>query len=287
MPESMVTTVSHDHHRLRRGAMSRYFSKASVLRLEPMVQKYVDSLVVRLRAYKDTQKPVNLSRAYLCFTNDVITEYAMGKSFNSIETSDDFYVDFQDSIKNSVFLTHVIKVFPWIYPLLKNTPLWVTKFLNSKVVNVVEWQRVSVLPLFVNSISNNINTGFSGNKIPSRHHHRRKKHRLQTFLQSHPFPRNPLEQSPSKRENRRPSWARRSNGHRSRYRYDSLDIIRYYLSCTRQSRDFIETSCGNEGEKWFEGIGTVTLFDGRDTGGIEIEFWGDDSFAKEFSGSDS
>ncbi|KAM0124736.1 hypothetical protein ACHAP3_010138 [Botrytis cinerea] len=107
--ESMIGTVSHDHHRLRRGVMNRHFSKASVFRLEPMIQKYVDSLVRRLRSYKDSKKPINLSWAFSCFTFDVISEYALGQTNSSIESSDDFHTDFHDAIENIGNISHVTK----------------------------------------------------------------------------------------------------------------------------------------------------------------------------------
>ncbi|KAI9641428.1 hypothetical protein NHQ30_010235 [Ciborinia camelliae] len=138
--ESMIGTVSHDHHRLRRGVMNRYFSKASVLRLEPMIQRHVDSLVFHLCSYRDTKKPINLSLAFSCFTNDVISEYALGKSDNYIENSQDFYTDLHEAIQNSAKISHVTKVFTWILPLLQNMPIWAIKFLDPKFVSVVEFQ---------------------------------------------------------------------------------------------------------------------------------------------------
>ncbi|TGO82834.1 hypothetical protein BPOR_0748g00020 [Botrytis porri] len=138
--ESMIGTVSHNHHRLRRGAMNRYFSKASVFRLEPMIQKYVDSLVRRLCSYKDTKKPVNLSWAFSCFTFDVISEYALGRTDSSIKTSDDFHTDFHDAIENFGNISHVTKVFPWIFTLMQYMPLSLIRFLDPKTVSVVEFQ---------------------------------------------------------------------------------------------------------------------------------------------------
>lgn len=143
--ESMIGTVSHDHHRLRRGVMNRYFSKASVFRLETMMQKHVDSLVIKLRSYKDTNKAVNLSLAFSCFTNDVISEYALGKSNRYVENAEEFQTNFQVAIKNVSKISHVTKVFPWILPLMQSMPLWAIRFLDPKFVSVVGFQMVSVL----------------------------------------------------------------------------------------------------------------------------------------------
>jgi cytochrome P450 len=125
--------------------MNRYFSKASVLRLEPMIQKYVDSLVRRLSSYEDIKKPVNLSWAFSCFTNDVISEYALGKSSNYVEESKDFHTDFHDAMENTSKIGHVTKVFPWILPLMQNMPTEVLKLLDPKIESLVDFQQVSVV----------------------------------------------------------------------------------------------------------------------------------------------
>ncbi|KAB8291534.1 hypothetical protein EYC80_006336 [Monilinia laxa] len=166
--ESMIGTVSHDHHRLRRGIMNRYFSKASVVRLETMIQKHVDSLVLKLRSYRDTKKEVNLSLAFSCFTNDVISEYALGKSDNYVENSEDFQTDLQVAISNVSKISHVTKVFPWILPLMQSMPLWAIRYLDPKFVSVVEFQKG--LQTQIGAIINGKNTDHKRSSHPTIFH---------------------------------------------------------------------------------------------------------------------
>ncbi|KAK5994061.1 Cytochrome P450 monooxygenase sdnE [Cladobotryum mycophilum] len=67
------STVHHEMHRLRRGAMSKFFSKAQVTRLEPTVH-----LGRREKA------PFDVTTAYSLFTTDVISGYCFGENLGLI-----------------------------------------------------------------------------------------------------------------------------------------------------------------------------------------------------------
>jgi cytochrome P450 len=66
-------TVSHELHRSRRGAMNRYFSKAAVSKLEPMIQKMAEKLCDKFEHFAETGEPVELAMAYSCLATDVVT----------------------------------------------------------------------------------------------------------------------------------------------------------------------------------------------------------------------
>ncbi len=66
-----VSTVSHDLHRIRRGTLAPFFSKASVEQLEPTVQAAIAKLVTRLKGLQGSGTPINLIDAYSALTNDV------------------------------------------------------------------------------------------------------------------------------------------------------------------------------------------------------------------------
>lgn len=88
-----LSTVEHDVHRMRRGAMARMFSKDSVRRLEPIMRGNLEKLFVRLQECKANGKPINLLHLYSAFTNDLITEYAFGVSYNWLDAPE-FNKDF-------------------------------------------------------------------------------------------------------------------------------------------------------------------------------------------------
>ena len=65
------STEGHELHRIRRGALSPFFSKASVTQLQPAVRAVIAKFVARITALKGSGTPINLIDAYSALTNDV------------------------------------------------------------------------------------------------------------------------------------------------------------------------------------------------------------------------
>ncbi|KAK7935892.1 cytochrome P450 [Apiospora marii] len=68
---------AHEQHRMRRGALNRFFSKAQMTKLEPRVQRLVQQLCDKLLAWRGG--PIDLTSAYNCLTGDTISQYAFGQ----------------------------------------------------------------------------------------------------------------------------------------------------------------------------------------------------------------
>ena len=78
-------TVGYTLHRRRRGAFSNFFSKASVRKLQPVIQSLVDRLCEKLLEKTDAGEPVNMVHAYSALTQDIITEYCFSSCRNVLE----------------------------------------------------------------------------------------------------------------------------------------------------------------------------------------------------------
>ena len=72
MPNSTFATTSHAIHKRRRAALNPYFSKASVGRLQPVVDERVGVVVNRLREYGKEERTVNIV--------EMASAFATGKS---------------------------------------------------------------------------------------------------------------------------------------------------------------------------------------------------------------
>ena len=81
-------TCSHELHRIRRNALAHFFSKASLLRLEPGIQSVVDRLVQRLHGIKGSGKVLNLYNVYASLTGDIIGQYAFAKPYGFLDDED-------------------------------------------------------------------------------------------------------------------------------------------------------------------------------------------------------
>ena len=138
----MIGTIPHNLHRIRRAPLNKFFSKASVTRLEPLIQSTVDKLCKRLREFQDGKKLVTISLAYACFTNDVVSEYAFSKSYNYIENSPDFHTDIHDAMENVGEMSHILKQVPWLISTLQRIPPGVMKMMDPKITSFLFFQRV-------------------------------------------------------------------------------------------------------------------------------------------------
>ena len=132
---------------MRRGAISPYFSRGMILRLEKdVIQKTVEKLCERIEGFKKSKEPLPIGTAYRAFTTDVGTEYTMGKSFNFLDRPDFYerwFIEFLDNVKLVHFVTH----FPWFPGFAKRLPLWLRGRLLPKTAQLLDFHHVGVLPL--------------------------------------------------------------------------------------------------------------------------------------------
>jgi cytochrome P450 len=62
--QSLFTTASHDHHRLRRGAINPFFSKKKISDFQPVIQGHLDKLCRKIAQYANTERVLPLHRAF-------------------------------------------------------------------------------------------------------------------------------------------------------------------------------------------------------------------------------
>ena len=138
---SVVGTVRHDLHRLRRNALNPYFSKQSVRGLEPAVRSLVDVLCERFTECQKSREPVNLGTAYTALSTDVITEYCFGKSYGFL-TEPDMAAEWPSVLLGVAQISHLLKQFGWLYPLMKSMPMWLVSVANPQMLPLIGFRNV-------------------------------------------------------------------------------------------------------------------------------------------------
>jgi cytochrome P450 len=108
-------------HRHRRAAINRYFSKASITKMEPQVHSLAQTLCTKILSQKDEGKPFDVTHAYSQFTTDIITTYCFGQSRGLLEHE---RVDFnlRRGVLAGCFMLPVTKQWPGLFLLLDNLP---------------------------------------------------------------------------------------------------------------------------------------------------------------------
>jgi len=65
-----VSTIDHDHHKLRRAALNPFFSTQSVRSLQPVIEERVDALLNRFYSHsKSSGEPLDMLYPFAAFTN--------------------------------------------------------------------------------------------------------------------------------------------------------------------------------------------------------------------------
>ena len=140
--DGALATVDHDLHRLRRSAISPFFSKTNVRKLEPIIQSKAQKLLTRMQRLEQSGQPASLNFMYSAFTSDVIIEYAYGESHNYLD-KEDFNADFfhmMDSIHN---IGNAAKQFGWLLPIMLSIPDAITTRLDKGMAAFARFQDVS------------------------------------------------------------------------------------------------------------------------------------------------
>ncbi|MCJ1307894.1 hypothetical protein MMC25_001542 [Agyrium rufum] len=141
LPNALTATISHNHHRKRRAVLNPYFSKASVRKLEPMVQDTLGELLKRMDAMAD-KGAIPLQYAYKATTTDIITEYCFGSTVNSnYLRMDDFNAPFFDAVQQNFEMSHWMMHLAWLGPLMAKLPERVMLTLMPPMVSLYRMQR--------------------------------------------------------------------------------------------------------------------------------------------------
>ncbi|KAL2266734.1 hypothetical protein VTJ83DRAFT_6086 [Remersonia thermophila] len=86
IPRDIVIAGREEHQLLRR-ALSHGFSERSMREQQPIIKRYIDLLMARLRERAGTGEKVDVAMWYNCTTFDVIGDLAFGESFGCLENS--------------------------------------------------------------------------------------------------------------------------------------------------------------------------------------------------------
>lgn len=139
-----VSTVSPELHRIRRGAMAQYFSKANVLKLEPRVLSRVKQLCERVKEHGAEDKVIDISNAFRCLTTDVTTDYVVPKTRNYL-AHPDFNAVFNRVVRDTAGIINWNRHIRILYPIVTSIPRSLVAFFDKEgsSVAIVDNQAVS------------------------------------------------------------------------------------------------------------------------------------------------
>jgi len=135
-PYSAFATESHNVHRLRRGALNPFFSKQSILALEPFLHKQVGLLVDGMKRQMDVSEPFDFGAAYMSLALDTVSYYCFGEAecWNCLKTPG-FDGEWKEAMITAFESSRLIRYIPWCtVPLQKLR--WQTLYAIDKTVGL-------------------------------------------------------------------------------------------------------------------------------------------------------
>ncbi|CAG8974551.1 hypothetical protein HYALB_00005824 [Hymenoscyphus albidus] len=140
IPGASFSTINHRMHRLRRAPMNPLFSKQSIFQLEPMVQRLVEKLCSRIDEFKKSGQPMPMRLAYQALTTDVVTAYALNKSWHHLD-SPDFSPEWVATVKATAEMGNLVKQVPWLISFFNVLPDFVIEAVFPGMLLLINWRR--------------------------------------------------------------------------------------------------------------------------------------------------
>ena len=98
--DTFFSTPSHDYHKMRRGAVSLFFSKRRIMDYQSMIRSKLKKLIEKLATYNGTDRVVRLDRAFTAFAGDVVDQFSFARSFDHLD-SPDFTKNYHNAVSIS------------------------------------------------------------------------------------------------------------------------------------------------------------------------------------------
>ena len=140
----MFGTISHERHRLRRSALNPFFSKRSIVGIEPLIQDKVNKLCNSVERYIQSGRPLELQTAYMALTLDVISHYAWGESFG-LWDKEGFSPEWKKALWDMVEAGTVNRHLPWLADCLMLLPDSVAARVSKPIAFFLQVQKVSLV----------------------------------------------------------------------------------------------------------------------------------------------
>ncbi|KAF2733668.1 cytochrome P450 [Polyplosphaeria fusca] len=137
-PEGIFGTIDHGIHKKRRGAISQYFSKQSVLQDQKIVDAKIELLCDFFRERVEDGREVNIRVPLLAVGTDVFCAHTLGKRGEMDLLRDwDKAVKWRESIIGLLHWTPIVRQFSWVIPLAIELPLGLINAFSSEMGLVV------------------------------------------------------------------------------------------------------------------------------------------------------
>ncbi|KAL4916460.1 cytochrome P450 [Aspergillus aurantiobrunneus] len=135
-PHTLFSELDEGVHKERRRLMNPLFSRASLLKVEPVMHAKMEAFMKKIERLQDTHT-INVVDAFRCVTTEIIMEFAFSKSANMIEESEttfeSWFLAVFDAAAQGLWRLHE---WPIARKALAVLPMSVVTLFDPRLVNV-------------------------------------------------------------------------------------------------------------------------------------------------------
>lgn len=151
IPQSSFATPDSQLHRFRRGATAKLFSASAALRMQPHIESCVAKLIAKLKNLAPGEA-INMSHAYWCMANDVVTGCMMPKA-SGLTDDIDAAPRFGKMFKALAGVALRNRHFSWLFKIALGVPRGIIRKISpDAVLYSLDMEDVSPFPPFPPSI---------------------------------------------------------------------------------------------------------------------------------------
>jgi hypothetical protein len=144
MEYASFTSCPNELHRLRRGPLNKFFSRAMVLELQSIVQEKADKLCALITKNSKAEEMLDIHHGCRALSIDVITEYMFNKCYDLLDAAD-LGTNFFELVRGIGPALWVFQQWPEL-SIMNRLPLWVLKKMSPPLAQILNLQEVCLPP---------------------------------------------------------------------------------------------------------------------------------------------
>jgi cytochrome P450 len=140
--DSSFTTMGNEEHRVKRSRLNPFFSKKKILELEDVIQLYAKKLCDMVGRKFEKGEEMDLHHGFRAVSVDVITDYALNKSYNLLESPDlgEEFANMWDGLGPTMWM---FQQWPPVMTLANSMPEWMASAMSGPLKSMFQLQAVS------------------------------------------------------------------------------------------------------------------------------------------------
>ncbi|KAL8784188.1 MAG: hypothetical protein Q9195_009135 [Heterodermia aff. obscurata] len=146
--KSMFAAVDHNLHQFRRNILANFFSKRSIVNIQPLIHSHIEILLSKLNEASADGTIVNLTTLMAAFTADVISHYSYGVSLGCLDGKSENILT--DATQAVLSFGHWLRFIPIRFSNMKKLhPRFVERTFPKAATVLKTHRRISALALEV------------------------------------------------------------------------------------------------------------------------------------------